>query len=327
MSSGAFSRVVHATRTTDKKEFAIKIVDKDETDAKDMYKELEVMSKLAHPNLVNFEEIYDERDGFYVVLELYAFRLSAMCSFVCSFHFVCLSFLPFPHGILSSHVAGLQVASCLTASSSCRSTLRRTPPQSSRTRCWACSTCTREDSHTATSRYEGRVGEEAYSLLLGFYFCLIILCFYYDSHLDFALFFHSILSSHVQPENLLLASKDSNAHVKVADFGFSTSTHNDHDLWETLGTPPYMAPEIVILRNEDVEESGYGRPVDVWALGICLYILYACVSFRFVFCCSCSCFFFPVSFRCRFASLYFLCCFCLGEARFPLCVSRSVTEC
>jgi len=34
-----------------------------------------------------------------------------------------------------------------------------------------------------------------------------------------------------------------------------------------------MAPEIVILRNEDVEESGYGRPVDVWALGICLYIL------------------------------------------------------
>lgn len=61
-----------ATRITDKKEFAIKIVDKDETDAKDMYKELEVMSKLSHPNLVNFEEIFDERDGFYVVLELYA---------------------------------------------------------------------------------------------------------------------------------------------------------------------------------------------------------------------------------------------------------------
>jgi len=44
-------------------------------------------------------------------------------------------------------------------------------------------------------------------------------------------------------------------------------------LFETLGTPPYMAPEIVILRNEDEDHPGYGRPVDVWALGICLYIL------------------------------------------------------
>jgi hypothetical protein len=35
-----------------------------------------------------------------------------------------------------------------------------------------------------------------------------------------------------------------------------------------------IAPEIVIIRNEDYEGSGYGRPVDVWAMGICLYILY-----------------------------------------------------
>jgi len=34
-----------------------------------------------------------------------------------------------------------------------------------------------------------------------------------------------------------------------------------------------MAPELVILRNEDDELPGYGKGVDVWALGICLYIL------------------------------------------------------
>jgi len=35
-----------------------------------------------------------------------------------------------------------------------------------------------------------------------------------------------------------------------------------------------MAPEIVVLRNDDIQNPiGYGRPVDVWALGICLYIL------------------------------------------------------
>jgi len=36
-----------------------------------------------------------------------------------------------------------------------------------------------------------------------------------------------------------------------------------------------MAPEIVILRNDYDDSVGYGRPVDFWALGICLYILLA----------------------------------------------------
>jgi serine/threonine protein kinase len=53
-----------------KEEYAIKIVDKEETNAKDMYKELFVMSQLNHPNIVNYTETFDEPDGFWVVLEL-----------------------------------------------------------------------------------------------------------------------------------------------------------------------------------------------------------------------------------------------------------------
>jgi serine/threonine protein kinase len=53
-------------------EYAIKIVDKEETNAKDMHKELHVMSKLNHANIVNYTETFDEPDGYYVVLELYA---------------------------------------------------------------------------------------------------------------------------------------------------------------------------------------------------------------------------------------------------------------
>jgi len=34
-----------------------------------------------------------------------------------------------------------------------------------------------------------------------------------------------------------------------------------------------MAPELVILRNDDDKLPGYGKGVDIWALGICLYIL------------------------------------------------------
>jgi len=77
----------------------------------------------------------------------------------------------------------------------------------------------------------------------------------------------------LKPENLLLSSKDPDATVKVADFGFATECKDDEELFETLGTPPYMAPELVILRNDDDSLPGYGKPVDVWALGICLYIL------------------------------------------------------
>lgn len=76
----------------------------------------------------------------------------------------------------------------------------------------------------------------------------------------------------LKPENLLLSSRDDNASIKVADFGFARGTTTDHDLTSLVGTPPYMAPELVRLRHYDAT-GGYGRTVDVWALGVILYIL------------------------------------------------------
>jgi serine/threonine protein kinase len=76
----------------------------------------------------------------------------------------------------------------------------------------------------------------------------------------------------LKPENLLLSTRDETASVKVADFGFARGTLTDHDLTSLVGTPPYMAPELVRLRHYDAT-GGYGRSVDVWALGVILYIL------------------------------------------------------
>lgn len=50
--------------------YAVKIVDKNSTGRQEMFDEINVMSKLAHPNIVNFKEIFDRKDGYYVVLEL-----------------------------------------------------------------------------------------------------------------------------------------------------------------------------------------------------------------------------------------------------------------
>jgi serine/threonine protein kinase len=76
----------------------------------------------------------------------------------------------------------------------------------------------------------------------------------------------------LKPENLLLSSKEFHATVKIADFGFATKVTNDNELLQLVGTPPYFAPELSRLRDEAVME-GYGRPVDIWSMGVILYIL------------------------------------------------------
>jgi len=83
---------------------------------------------------------------------------------------------------------------------------------------------------------------------------------------------NNITHRDLKPENLLLSSKEHHATVKIADFGFATKVTNDTELLQLVGTPPYFAPELSRLRDEAVME-GYGRPVDIWAMGVILYIL------------------------------------------------------
>ncbi|XP_055072880.1 calcium/calmodulin-dependent protein kinase type II delta 1 chain isoform X5 [Misgurnus anguillicaudatus] len=71
----------------------------------------------------------------------------------------------------------------------------------------------------------------------------------------------------LKPENLLLASKLKGAAVKLADFGLAIEVQGDQQAWFGFaGTPGYLSPEV--LRKEP-----YGKPVDMWACGVILYIL------------------------------------------------------
>ncbi|KAG8574560.1 hypothetical protein GDO81_009228 [Engystomops pustulosus] len=87
--------------------------------------------------------------------------------------------------------------------------------------------------------------------------------------LESVCFTHScdIVHRDLKPENLLLASKCKGAAVKLADFGLAIEVQGDQQAWFGFaGTPGYLSPEV--LRKE-----AYGKPVDIWACGVILYIL------------------------------------------------------
>ncbi|XP_065054835.1 calcium/calmodulin-dependent protein kinase type II delta chain-like isoform X3 [Rhopilema esculentum] len=78
---------------------------------------------------------------------------------------------------------------------------------------------------------------------------------------------NSVVHRDLKPENLLLASKEKGAVVKLADFGLAVEVDGEKYSWHGFaGTPGYLSPEV--LRKEP-----YGKPVDMWACGVILYIL------------------------------------------------------
>lgn len=70
----------------------------------------------------------------------------------------------------------------------------------------------------------------------------------------------------IKPENILLVSDEINCFdIKIADLGFACQI-KESGLDLVLGTPLYMAPELV-------RHQKYSEKVDVWSLGIITYQL------------------------------------------------------
>ncbi|XP_054166407.1 calcium/calmodulin-dependent protein kinase type II alpha chain-like isoform X2 [Oppia nitens] len=78
---------------------------------------------------------------------------------------------------------------------------------------------------------------------------------------------NNIVHRDLKPENLLLASKAKGAAVKLADFGLAIEVQGEQQAWYGFaGTPGYLSPEVL-------KKDPYGKPVDIWACGVILYIL------------------------------------------------------
>ncbi|XP_043119782.1 serine/threonine-protein kinase D1 isoform X1 [Puntigrus tetrazona] len=79
------------------------------------------------------------------------------------------------------------------------------------------------------------------------------------------LHFKNIVHCDLKPENVLLASADSFPQVKLCDFGFARIIGEKSFRRSVVGTPAYLAPEV--LRNK-----GYNRSLDMWSVGVIVYV-------------------------------------------------------
>ena len=78
---------------------------------------------------------------------------------------------------------------------------------------------------------------------------------------------NKVLHRDLKPENIMI-SKDAKT-LKVVDFGLATHTNLDKYIFVRCGTPGYVAPEI--LRIKDDEKPVLSTISDIFSLGSIFY--------------------------------------------------------
>ena len=69
----------------------------------------------------------------------------------------------------------------------------------------------------------------------------------------------------IKPENILFETNELNSEIKLIDFGLSRKYSADQKMHTILGTPYYIAPEVL--------KGNYDEKCDIWSIGALTYIM------------------------------------------------------
>ncbi|XP_026148700.1 serine/threonine-protein kinase 17A [Mastacembelus armatus] len=82
---------------------------------------------------------------------------------------------------------------------------------------------------------------------------------------------NNIVHLDLKPQNILLTSSSPLGDIKIVDFGLSRRVCNHHELREIMGTPEYVAPEV--LNYEPISTA-----TDMWSIGVLAYVMLTGIS-------------------------------------------------
>ncbi|SCM13041.1 calcium-dependent protein kinase 5, putative [Plasmodium chabaudi adami] len=75
----------------------------------------------------------------------------------------------------------------------------------------------------------------------------------------------NIIHRDLKPENILFVDSSDDSPIQIIDWGFASKCMNNHNLKSVVGTPYYIAPEIL--------KGKYDKKCDIWSSGVIMYIL------------------------------------------------------
>ena len=69
----------------------------------------------------------------------------------------------------------------------------------------------------------------------------------------------------IKAENILIKTEGEKSWIKLIDFGLGISNKNKQKLKDKLGTPEYIAPEVI--------SGKYDEKCDIWGFGVILHTM------------------------------------------------------
>ncbi|XP_020820094.1 serine/threonine-protein kinase 17A [Phascolarctos cinereus] len=82
---------------------------------------------------------------------------------------------------------------------------------------------------------------------------------------------HNVVHLDLKPQNILLTSECPLGDIKIVDFGLSRMMESSEELREIMGTPEYVAPEI--LSYDPISTA-----TDMWSIGVLAYVMLTGIS-------------------------------------------------